>query len=62
MHNAANGGFFRQFGGGEGYLHCVDVTPNNQFVVTGGQDSVLRIFDGNNAQAKQTLPPPEVAR
>ncbi len=62
MHNAANGGFFRQFGGGEGYLHAVDVTPNNQFVVTGGQDSVLRIWDGNNTQAKQTLPPPEAPK
>jgi WD40 repeat protein len=62
MHNASNGGFFRQFGGAEGYLHGVDITPGSQFVVAGGHDSVLRIWDGNNSQLLKSLVPADVGK
>ena len=56
--NTANGGQIRQLGGAEGYLHTVDVTPDQQVLVAGGHDSVLRIWNGSNGQVLHMLEPP----
>ncbi len=60
MHNANNGGNFRNFGGA-GYAHAVDISANSEFLIAGGFDSILRIWNGNNGQTLKSLEPPAPA-
>ncbi len=57
QHNANNGGQIIGPFDAQAYLHCVDATPNRQLVIAGGQDGVLRIWNGTNNQMLQTLGP-----
>ena len=59
MHRTDNGQNFRNFGGGTDFMYSVDVTPDSNVVVAGGYDSVLRIWNGANAQVLQTIEPPK---
>jgi WD40 repeat protein len=61
MHNSDNGGVQRNFGGCADYMYCVDVTPNPNagFLVAGGHDGLLRIWNVANAQVLHTIGPPE---
>ena len=61
MHNSDNAGVVRNFiGTGDDFLYSVDVTPNSSILVTGGYDSVLRIWNGTaaNSQPIQSIEPP----
>jgi WD40 repeat protein len=58
MHNARNAGNFRNFSGATAYLHALDITANGEVLVTGGHDSVLRIWNGNNNQLRHAIEAP----
>ena len=58
--NVDNGGRVRDFGGNKDFLYAVDVTPDGQLVAAGGQESVVRLYNGANGQLKKTLVPPGV--
>jgi WD40 repeat protein len=65
MHNSDNGGQVRIFANtGTDFLYAVDVTPNSSFVVTGGYDAVLRIWNGtqNNSQPLYQIEPPPLPK
>ena len=36
-------------------VHCVDVHPNSNYVATGAQDGLVRLFDVRDAQCVRTL-------
>jgi WD40 repeat protein len=58
MHNSDNGAAVRNFAGATDFMYTVAATPNGQVVVAGGYDSVLRVWNGANAQVLYTLEPP----
>ena len=58
MWNVDNGGTERQFTGGNDFLYAVGVSPDGTIVAAGGEEGVVRLYNGTNAQLiKQLLPP-----
>ena len=55
MHNAANGGNVRNFGGADGWLHCVDMVADGNVVATGTDKGTVLVWNGNNGQQLRTL-------
>jgi hypothetical protein len=58
MWNADNGGNVRNFGGSTGYLFALGVSPDGNLVATGGQEGIVRLYNGTNGQQTRTLMPP----
>jgi WD40 repeat protein len=59
--NVDNGGNTRNFPGGNDYLYAIGVSPDGAIVAAGGEEGVVRLFNGTNAQLIKTLLPPGVA-
>ena len=58
MWNVDSGGTERQFAGGTDFLYAVGVSPDGAIVAAGGEEGIVRLYNGNNAQLiKQLLPP-----
>jgi WD40 repeat protein len=62
-----NGETVRSFAGGSDFIHSAAATPDGAWVVAGGQDSVLRIWNGKDgtlvsALAGPSPPSPQAAR
>jgi WD40 repeat protein len=58
MWNAENGGNVRQFTGATDFLYSVSASTDGTVVATGGEEGVVRIYNGTNAQlVKAALPP-----
>ncbi len=55
MHNATNGGNFRNFGGADGWLHCVDIVDDSSVVAAGTDRGVVFLWNGNNGQQLKKL-------
>lgn len=53
-----DGSTLRDFGGGKGFIFSATVTPDGQFVLGGGQDSVLRIWNAASGKNLFSLDPP----
>ncbi|MBI2929559.1 MAG: WD40 repeat domain-containing protein, partial [Verrucomicrobia bacterium] len=49
----------RIFGGAKDFIHSAAVTPDGRVVVGGGQDGVLRVWDGANAEPRRVFEPPQ---
>jgi hypothetical protein len=56
--NLDNGGNVRNFGGNNDFLYAVGVSPDGAVVAAGGQESVVRVYNGSNGQLIRTLTPP----
>jgi WD40 repeat protein len=59
--NVDNGGNTRNFGGSPDYLYALGVSPDGALVAAGGQDGVVRVYNGTNGQLVKSLLPPEAA-
>lgn len=58
--NIDNGGNQRTFGGAADYLFAVAASGDGKLVATGGEEGILRIYNGDNASlVKATYPPGE---
>ena len=55
-----NGGNTRNFAGGTDFLYAVGVSPDGAVVAAGGEEGVVRLYNGNNGQLIKTLLPPGV--
>jgi WD40 repeat protein len=53
-----DGSTARDFGGSKGFILAAAVTPDGQLVLGGGQDSILRVWNGPTAKTLFTLDPP----
>jgi WD40 repeat protein len=53
-----NGGNVRNFSAGGDYLFCVAVNPDGTVVATGGQQGVVRLYNGKSGALVKTLLPP----
>jgi WD40 repeat protein len=56
-HRTDNGQNVRTFAGGTDFMYCVDTTPDSRYVIAGGFDSVLRIWNGTNGTVLHELAP-----
>ena len=57
-----NGGNTENFSGGNDFLYALGVSPDGTVVAAGGEDGVVRLYNGNNpGQAPKSLLPPGVA-
>ena len=59
--NVDNGGNTRNFAGGTDFLYAVGASPDGAVVAAGGEEGVVRLYNGTNGQLVKTLLPPGVA-
>jgi WD40 repeat protein len=57
--NVDNGGNTRNFGGNTDYLYAVGVSPDGALLAAGGEEGVVRLYNGTNAQLIKALLPPD---
>jgi WD40 repeat protein len=56
--NVDNGGNVRNFGGGNDFLYAVGVSADGGIVAAGGEEGIVRLYNGTNgALVKELLPP-----
>jgi hypothetical protein len=60
--NVQNGGNVRNFGGNTDFVYAVSVTPDGSVVAAGGEEGVVRLYNGTNTQLLRTLLPPGAAK
>ena len=59
--NVDNGGNIRNFGGAANdYLYALGVSPDGSVVASGGEEGVVRLYNGTNGQLVKALLPPGV--
>jgi WD40 repeat protein len=54
-----NGGNTRNFGGSADFLYALGVSPDGALVAAGGQEGIVRVYNGTNGQLLKSLLPPE---
>jgi WD40 repeat protein len=57
--NIDNGGNVRNFGGATDFLQAVAATPDGTLVAGGGQEGIVRLYNGQSAALLKTFPLPE---
>ncbi len=60
--NADNGGSMRNFPGGLDYLYAVATNPDGSLVATGGEEGIVRLYNGTNGQLVKALLPPDAEK
>lgn len=58
--NATNGGNTKNFGGATDFVYAVGASPDGLVVAAGGQEGVVRVYNGQTSQLVRTLLPPGV--
>jgi WD40 repeat protein len=58
--NVDNGGNTRNFGGNTDFLYAIGVSPDGTILAAGGEEGVVRLYNGANAQLIKALLPPGV--
>lgn len=59
MWNIENGGTVRQFGSVNDFLYAVGVSPDGALVAAGGEEGIVRLYNGTNGQKLKDLLPPD---
>ncbi len=54
-----NGGNTRNFGGNADFLYALSVSADGALVVAGGQEGIVRVYNGANGQLLKSLQPPD---
>ena len=53
------GGATRNFGGSADFLYALSVSPDGELVAAGGQEGIVRVYNGKNGQLLKSLLPPD---
>ncbi|HUQ72734.1 MAG TPA: c-type cytochrome domain-containing protein, partial [Planctomycetaceae bacterium] len=59
FHRANDGGNYRSFAGATDYVYSVAATRDEAIVIAGGEDGVLRVWNGTNGQSLFNFEPPK---
>ncbi|MBL4886299.1 MAG: hypothetical protein JKY95_17435, partial [Planctomycetaceae bacterium] len=59
MYQAANGKNYRTLNGAENYLYTIAVTRNEELVISGGQNGIVRVWDGKTGKLLNSIKPVE---
>ena len=57
--NATNGGNIRNFAGATDFVYAIGVSPDGTVVAAGGQEGVVRVYNGTNGTLFKSLLPPD---
>ena len=57
--NATSGGNTGTFSGGADFIYAISASPDGAVVVAGGQEGIVRVYNGANAQMLRSLLPPD---
>ncbi len=57
LHQAGDGKTVREFAGSGDYVYCSSITQNGKLVVAGGEDGVVRVWNGADAKSISTFDP-----
>lgn len=57
--NATNGGNVRNFPGGNDFVYAIGVSGDGAIVAAGGEEGVVRLYNGTNGQLVKALLPPD---
>jgi WD40 repeat protein len=60
MWNVDNGGNTRNFGGSNDFLYAVGISGDGTIVAAGGEEGIVRLYNGANGQLVKSLLPPGV--
>jgi WD40 repeat protein len=60
LYNTDSGGNERNYGGASDFVYSAATTADGKLVIGGGQDGVLRLWNGENAQVLKAFEPPKV--
>jgi WD40 repeat protein len=58
--DVTSGSTLRNFGGNNDYVYAVGVSPDGAVVAAGGEEGIVRVYNGANAQLLKSLLPPGV--
>ncbi len=58
MWNFDNGGNMRNFAGNNDFLYALGVSTDGKLIAVGGEEGVVRLYNGENAQLIKALVPP----
>lgn len=58
FHTAQNGSNFRNFAGAGDYVYAAAGSRNQKLVAGGGEDGIIRVWNGDNGQIIRTFDPP----
>ena len=56
--NAAGGNNIRNFAGGADFIYAIAVSPDGALVASGGQEGIVRVYNGTTGALLKTLLPP----
>ena len=56
-----SGGDARSFAGASDFMYAGAATPDGRVIIAGGQDGILRVWNGANGQSITTFEPPKAA-
>jgi WD40 repeat protein len=57
--NASNGGNVRNFAGGTDFIYAIGASADGTVVAAGGQEGVVRVYNGTSGAITRTLLPPD---
>jgi hypothetical protein len=60
MWNVDNGSNPRNFGGSTDFLYAVGSSPDGAIVAAGGEEGIVRLYNGTNGTLVKALLPPGV--
>jgi WD40 repeat protein len=59
LHHAIDGDNYRTLDGSTDYLYSAAATPDESLIAAGGEDGVLRLWNGATGKSVATFPPPK---
>jgi WD40 repeat protein len=60
--NVDNGGNVRNFGGNTDFLYAVGVSSDGAIVADGGEEGIVRLYNGTNGSLIKELLPPDAQK
>ena len=60
--NATSGGNIGNYGGATDFIYAIGASPDGLIIAAGGQEGIVRVYNGANSQLTRTLAPPDARK